>query len=68
MSRSTALGDRYSRGRAIATIFYGEWCGYLHGRISVPLEANLWKGPFLMPRMQSVCWNLLKQIKQKVLR
>jgi N-acylglucosamine 2-epimerase len=43
----------------------GEWYGYLHrdGRISVPLKGNLWKGPFHMPRMQLVCWQLLEEMK-----
>ncbi|MCP4811465.1 MAG: N-acylglucosamine 2-epimerase, partial [Planctomycetaceae bacterium] len=42
----------------------GEWYGYLHrdGRISTPLKGNLWKGPFHLPRMQHVCWNLLEQM------
>jgi N-acylglucosamine 2-epimerase len=45
---------------------FGEWFGYLHrdGRISVPLKGNLWKGPFHMPRMQLVCWNLLEEMAQ----
>ena len=39
----------------------GEWYGYLHrdGRISTTLKGNLWKGPFHLPRMQLVCWQLL---------
>ncbi|MGB1927474.1 MAG: AGE family epimerase/isomerase, partial [Rubripirellula sp.] len=39
---------------------YGEWFGYLHrdGRVSSRLKGNLWKGPFHMPRMQWVCWQL----------
>lgn len=43
---------------------YGEWYGYLHrdGRLSVPLKGNLWKGPFHLPRMQLVCWQLLEEI------
>ena len=43
---------------------HGEWYGYLHrdGRISTPLKGNLWKGPFHLPRMQHVCWNLLEQM------
>ena len=43
----------------------GEWYGYLHrdGRISVPLKGNLWKGPFHMPRMQLVCWQILEEMK-----
>lgn len=42
----------------------GEWYGYLHrdGRISTPLKGNLWKGPFHLPRMQHVCWNLLEEM------
>lgn len=41
----------------------GEWFGYLHrdGRLSVPLKGNLWKGPFHLPRMQLVCWQLLEE-------
>lgn len=41
---------------------HGEWFGYLHrdGRLSVPLKGNLWKGPFHLPRMQYVCWQLLE--------
>ncbi len=39
----------------------GEWFGYLHrdGRVSSTLKGNMWKGPFHMPRMQLVCWQLL---------
>jgi N-acylglucosamine 2-epimerase len=45
---------------------WGEWYGYLHrdGRISVRLKGNLWKGPFHMPRMQLVCWQLLETMTQ----
>ena len=44
---------------------FGEWYGYLHrdGRVSVPLKGNLWKGPFHMPRMQLVCWQILEEMK-----
>ena len=40
----------------------GEWFGYLHrdGSISSTLKGNLWKGPFHIPRMQLVCWQLLE--------
>ncbi|MEA3335157.1 MAG: AGE family epimerase/isomerase [Chloroflexota bacterium] len=40
---------------------HGEWFGYLHrdGSVSVPLKGNLWKGPFHLPRMQLVCWQML---------
>ena len=43
---------------------HGEWFGYLHrdGRISVPLKGNLWKGPFHLPRMQLVCWQLCEEM------
>ncbi len=39
---------------------YGEWYGYLNrdGSVSSRLKGNLWKGPFHMPRMQLVCWEL----------
>lgn len=42
---------------------YGEWFGYLHrdGRVSSRSKGNLWKGPFHMPRMQWVCWQLLEE-------
>ena len=45
---------------------YGEWFGYLHrdGHISSRLKGNLWKGPFHMPRMQLVCWQLLAGSEQ----
>jgi N-acylglucosamine 2-epimerase len=44
---------------------HGEWYGYLHrdGRVSVPLKGNLWKGPFHLPRMQLVCWQLLEEMR-----
>ncbi|MCA8949717.1 MAG: AGE family epimerase/isomerase [Planctomycetes bacterium] len=40
---------------------HGEWFGYLHrdGRLSVGLKGNLWKGPFHLPRMQLVGWQVL---------
>ena len=40
----------------------GEWFGYLHrdGSVSSTLKGNLWKGPFHIPRMQMVCWQLLE--------
>lgn len=40
---------------------HGEWFGYLHrdGSLSSTLKGNLWKGPFHMPRMQLVCWQVL---------
>jgi N-acylglucosamine 2-epimerase len=44
---------------------HGEWFGYLHrdGRVSSNLKGNLWKGPFHMPRMQLICWQLLEEFK-----
>lgn len=43
---------------------YGEWFGYLHrdGRLSATLKGNLWKGPFHMPRMQLICWQILEEM------
>ena len=43
---------------------HGEWFGYLHrdGRLSTRLKGNLWKGPFHMPRMQLVCWQILQEM------
>ncbi len=42
---------------------HGEWFGYLHrdGSLSSTLKGNLWKGPFHLPRMQLVCWQLLAE-------
>jgi len=42
---------------------YGDWFGYLHrdGRVSVELKGNLWKGPFHLPRMQLLCWQILAE-------
>lgn len=44
----------------------GEWFGYLHrdGSVSSTLKGNLWKGPFHIPRMQMVCWQLLEGLSQ----
>ncbi len=41
---------------------HGEWFGYLRrdGRLSSSLKGNLWKGPFHLPRMQLICWQLLR--------
>lgn len=41
---------------------YGEWFGYVHrdGRLSSQTKGNLWKGPFHLPRMQLICWDLLE--------
>lgn len=43
---------------------HGEWFGYLHrdGRVSSTLKGGLWKGPFHLPRMQLVCWQLLDSL------
>jgi N-acylglucosamine 2-epimerase len=45
---------------------YGEWFGYLHrdGSVSSHLKGNIWKGPFHVPRMQLVCWQLLEEFLQ----
>ena len=45
---------------------YGEWYGYLHrdGSISVDLKGNIWKGPFHIPRMYLICYQILKEIQQ----
>lgn len=47
--------------RHFADPVHGEWFGYLRrdGAVSNPLKGNLWKGPFHLPRMQLVCWQLL---------
>ena len=43
---------------------HGEWYGYLHrdGRLSSSLKGNLWKGPFHLPRMQLLCWHMLRDL------
>ena len=42
----------------------GEWYGYLHrdGSISSTAKGNLWKGPFHLPRMQLIGWQLLEGV------
>ena len=46
---------------------HGEWFGYLHrdGRRSVSLKGNMWKGPFHLPRMQLLCWQLLEEMSDE---
>jgi len=46
---------------------HGEWYGYLHrdGRVSVPLKGNLWKGPFHVPRMQLVGWQVCDELLEQ---
>ncbi len=46
---------------------YGEWYGYLHrdGSASSQLKGCIWKGPFHLPRMQLVCWNLLEEMRDE---
>ena len=41
---------------------HGEWFGYLHrdGSVSSTLKGNLWKGPFHVPRMKLISWQLLE--------
>ncbi|HET6249827.1 MAG TPA: AGE family epimerase/isomerase [Tepidisphaeraceae bacterium] len=43
----------------------GEWFGYLHrdGRVSTQLKGNMWKGPFHIPRMLRMCWQMLEPKK-----
>lgn len=45
---------------------HGEWYGYLSrdGKIVTPLKGNLWKGPFHLPRMQLMGWDLLQAQRQ----
>ncbi|QDS95860.1 Cellobiose 2-epimerase [Roseimaritima multifibrata] len=42
----------------------GEWFGYLRrdGAISNRLKGNLWKGPFHLPRMEWICWQMLAEL------
>ena len=46
---------------------YGEWFGYLHrdGSLSTTLKGNLWKGPFHLPRMQLICWQITDELIAK---
>ncbi len=46
----------------------GEWFGYLHrdGRVSSPLKGNMWKSCFHHPRMQLICWQLCKEMKDQM--
>ncbi len=64
--------DRYSKSHAeihqwahehFADPEYGEWFGYLHrdGRVSHEAKGNMWKGPFHLPRMQLIAWQLLER-------
>lgn len=41
----------------------GEWFGYLRrdGSVATELKGGHWKGPFHLPRMQLICWQLLEQ-------
>jgi N-acylglucosamine 2-epimerase len=50
--------------RVFADPVHGEWFGYAHrdGRISTRLKGNTWKGPFHLPRMQSVCRQLTDEL------
>jgi N-acylglucosamine 2-epimerase len=46
---------------------FGEWYGYLH-RDGSPVhraKGTLWKGPFHLPRMQLVCWQILQEMKSE---
>ena len=45
----------------------GEWFGYLHrdGSVSSTLKGNLWKGPFHIPRMKLISWQLLEQFSNE---
>ena len=40
---------------------YGEWFGYLHrdGSLSTDLKGNMYKGPFLIPRMYMKCVEMI---------
>ena len=43
---------------------YGEWYGYLHrdGTVAQPAKGNLFKGPFHIPRMLTICQVLIDEI------
>lgn len=42
---------------------HSEWYGYLHrdGSVSQPAKGNMFKGPFHLPRMLLLCWQLLTE-------
>ncbi|MED5471006.1 MAG: N-acylglucosamine 2-epimerase, partial [Verrucomicrobiota bacterium] len=46
---------------------HGEWFGYLHrdGSVSSTLKGNLWKGPFHVPRMKLISWQLLESLSDE---
>lgn len=43
---------------------HGEWYGYLHrdGTVSTSLKGNMWKGPFHLPRMQLLGWQICERL------
>jgi N-acylglucosamine 2-epimerase len=47
---------------------HGEWFGYLHrdGSVATMLKGNLYKGPFHIPRMQIVCYGLVRELKSRL--
>ena len=55
-----------SAEEAYRTALGGEAACTIHrdGRVSSTLKGNLWKGPFHLPRMQLMCWQMLNQAKQ----
>lgn len=46
---------------------HGEWYGYLHrdGSVSQPSKGTLWKGPFHLPRMLLICWQIMQRLHIK---
>ena len=44
---------------------HGEWFGYLHrdGTVSNPSKGTLWKGPFHIPRMMLMGWQICEEIE-----
>ena len=46
---------------------FGEWFGYLHrdGRVSSTAKGTMWKGPFHLPRMQLVCWQICDRLLER---
>ena len=48
--------------RRFADPFEGEWYGWLRrdGEPTHHAKGSLWKGPFHLPRMQLICWQLLE--------
>lgn len=50
--------------RYLADPEYGEWYGYAarDGRVTNQAKGNMWKGPFHLPRMQLLGWQICEEL------